>query len=224
MATAPPLYTSINDYLNANAGTVGNEQGALAGRVGGELDAAQAADDKVIAGVQHGDNYSADAGYGAAQQQQDAATQDATTLGSQGGVANLLQKQYASPGYTGAQAGFDAALVGHPASFDAVQAAGKSLGDYLNQGAGAAAVPLPPVPPPGPPPAKDPVERDPEPRAIGVGPGNSHAPWRPVPADGQPYSGQPSGAPSYGGGGQAPRPWVKQLDLDDPEQRARGRP
>jgi hypothetical protein len=196
-AAPPPLYTSINDYLSANAGTVGNEQGALAGRVGDELDAAKAGDDKFIAGVKHGDNYSADAGYGDAQQQQIAATQDATTLGSQGGVADLLQKQYASPGYTGTQAGFDASLVGHPASFDALQARGKTLSAYLDQGASAASTPLPPPPPPD---AKDPIERDPEP---GV--------WRPGP-DGplRPGSGGslvPRTSGSAGGQNNGYSPW-----------------
>ncbi len=45
-------FTSISDYLNANQGTVANERGALAGDVGGQLDATRTADDAVIGQVQ----------------------------------------------------------------------------------------------------------------------------------------------------------------------------
>src|SRR6267378_4459779 len=45
-------FTSISDYLSANQGTLDNERAALSGDVGGQLDAAKAADDAVISAGQ----------------------------------------------------------------------------------------------------------------------------------------------------------------------------
>lgn len=134
-------YTSISDYLAANQGTVANEQAALAGAVNAQTDAAKAASDSVLSGVAPGGDPTAAAGYEDARAQDNAAQDAANSLGSQGGIAGLLQKQYGQPGYSSDAAYWDAGLLGGSPAFQAAQDKAAGLGTYLdthqgtNQGA-----------------------------------------------------------------------------------------
>jgi hypothetical protein len=143
MAPRGTGFTSIGDYLAANQGTLAGERGALTGKVSGELDDAKSAADKVVAGIQHGTDPTAAAGYGDALLKQKDAEADATLLGGQGGIQDLLQRQYND---SQEQGKFDATLLAGAPGFGDVQAKAKGLGDYLDAQAFPAAAALPTTP------------------------------------------------------------------------------
>lgn len=140
MAKVGTGFTDIGQYLAANQGTLANERAGLTGMVGGELDDATNAADKVVAGIQHGTDPTAAAGYGDALQKQNDAENDAQTLGTPGGLQGLLGRKY---GDSADQGQFDSSLIVGSRDFDPVQARAKSLGDYLDQQAFPAAAALP---------------------------------------------------------------------------------
>jgi hypothetical protein len=143
MPTNGPSYTSINDYLSANQGTIANEGAKVAGDVSGQLSASKQADDAALAGkaATPGD-FTTAPGYGAANEKQTAALQAAQGLNSPSGLAGLLQNNYGgSANYNQDQANWDGQLLGasNQQGFAPVQAQAKSLTGYLQAGPKAAA-------------------------------------------------------------------------------------
>lgn len=191
-------FTDLGQYLAANQGTLANERAALTGMVGGELDDATNAADKVVSGIQHGTDPTAAPGYLDALQKQNDAEGDAATLGTQGGLQGLLGRKY---GDTADQGQFDSSLLVGARDFDPVQARAKNLGDYLDQQAfpAAAALPVVPIVPDNPytPPPPTPGDVAQPPQTSGV-PGPSGV-KKPRPPPGTPST--PTRRPPYGGGG-----------------------
>ena len=133
-------FTSISDYLNANAGTVGREQGDLAYDVGQQLAGARTAADSILKGVQPGSDWTQAPGYLDALAKQDAALDSASNLQTQSGISTLLQHRNATdPGYTRGKGDFDASLLTGAAPFGAVADKAQSLSGYLDTGGRAAA-------------------------------------------------------------------------------------
>jgi hypothetical protein len=126
MAQRGTGFVSINDYLDANQGTLDNERASLQGLVGGEYAGAQGAADQLIANAVPGQgDYTTMPGYSAALDSATKANQDAASLGTYGGVSDLIARRF---GANQDQANFDANLVG------TMQAPGSDLTNYLNTG------------------------------------------------------------------------------------------
>jgi hypothetical protein len=171
-------YTSISDYLNANAGTVGREQGELARDVAGQVAGARAAADGVLHGVQPGQDWTEAPGYLDALSQQNAALDSAANLQTQGGLSDLLrQRNKADPGYTQGKSMFDASLLTGAAPFGAVVDQAKSLSGYLDA-QGAAAAGQPPTRGTDAPTGPDPEAIDAPTRDPGKDWSDPTAPWR----------------------------------------------
>lgn len=135
-------FTDIGQYLAANQGTLADESAQLGGTIGGELDKAKTDADAAYANVQPGTltDYSTVPGYGDALTEQTQAQQDATNLGTAGGLQDLLQR---TRGDSADQGAFDAQLLtGNPQLTGAQQKA-TTLGDYLDAAGQSASRPAP---------------------------------------------------------------------------------
>jgi hypothetical protein len=176
-------FTSMADYINANQGTIANEDAALNGDVNTAVGNAQTAADGVIAqaGVDKPDDYTTTKGYGDALGKIQDAQQTANELGSTGGLADLLQAHYGPQWatYDTADANMDAGFLGvQPNSAAATKAAG--LTDYLNSGAAAAAVKPPVVVAPPPDTGGDAPPEPKDPETPATPPNPTHTPGTPT--------------------------------------------
>lgn len=140
-----PGFVSVGDYLSANKGTLADNAAAVRGDVSGAISDARAGAEGLTAGG--GSDPTSLTGYLDALTKGRGATQQATALGQQGGIANALQGHYgkgpgASPDpvtrfaqpdgtYTQDKAMFDAGLLG--GRFNEVQSRGRGLSAYLDK-------------------------------------------------------------------------------------------
>lgn len=139
-------FVSIGDYIRSNRGTLDRERGELLGGVNSQIDAAKAGTDKVLAGAAPGADPTEATGYQDALSANKKALDAANSLGSQGGLADLLTQQH-KVGQEGAL--FDANLLGGRIDSDAGKRAA-SLSDYLlNAKPATAPAKAPPVKPGG---------------------------------------------------------------------------
>lgn len=172
-------FTSVSDYLDANAGTLAREGSDIGGAVGGQIDAARGAADQLIAGDQksYQQDYTTLPGYQDALDKAIAAKDQTTALGDQGGLSDYFQKNLHD---SRSQGDFDASLLGASGKLDTAGLAkrGGDLIGYLNQG-------LAGVPAPGP---AQPSDRDPEQPASNGSPGDFPGPGRRGPAQPYPYT------------------------------------
>lgn len=145
-------FVSIADYIRANQGTLGREQGELLGDVNGQIDAAHAADAKALGEMPGLSDPTTAPDYADAVLKNLQAQQSAQALGSTSGISALLGQKY---GENTDRANFDASLFGGGFGGDAAKRA-SGLMDYLNSYA-------PPAAAPGP-------QRTPEPRMPRTGP------------------------------------------------------
>lgn len=192
----------MGDYLDANRGTLDREASDTGNFINGELDSGKAAADSVashaspgVGGVVGGPqaapaDYSNLPGYADADQKQIQGQQDAALTKDQGGLQQILDREYGKrPGNA-----FDAQLLGSR-DFSGVRNRAESLHDYLDSATKAASTPLQQVP------------QDSRP---GRAPFEGAPPQSPAPNPGGPLS-NPPGTPPWGGPPQGQNPWRTSL-------------